>query len=170
MRILGIDPGTARIGYGLIECTPEGNELRALRWGVLEVAPKHAAARMRELTERVEALIAECAPDHAGIEKLYFARNKKTALAVAEARGAILSVIGRAGIPVVELGPAEVKIAVTNYGLADKRMVAAMVKKILRLKGPTGHDDASDALAAALAAAGCLRDPTRQNADPHPPR
>lgn len=162
MRILGIDPGSARIGYGLIECTPEGNRLRALSWGVLEVSPKDTAERMRELADRMASLIAECAPDHVGIEKLFFAKNKKTALAVAEARGVIMAALGRAAVPLVELGPAEIKIAVTNYGLADKQTVAAMVRRILRLEGPTGYDDASDALAAALATVGRLRDPLRR--------
>ena len=164
MRILGIDPGSARIGYGLIECTPEGNEPRALRWGTLEISPQDASGRMREVGERIAALLRECAPDHAGIEKLFFARNKKTALAVAEARGVILFALGKAGVPCFELGPADIKIAVTNYGLADKRTVAAMVGKILRLREAVGYDDASDALAAALAAINRLRDPSRRAA------
>lgn len=146
MKILGIDPGTSRIGYGLIE-TNKG--LRFLDYGVLEIS---GADKLRVLAKRYETLLKKLAPDLVSIEKLFFAKNKKTALEVAQARGVIILKTSEAGLPIKEFGPMEVKAAVTGYGKSDKQAVALMVKRFLNLKSLEGHDDASDALAIAITA------------------
>ncbi|TSC66970.1 MAG: crossover junction endodeoxyribonuclease RuvC [Parcubacteria group bacterium Gr01-1014_73] len=151
MRILGIDPGTTRLGYGLIE---KGRELKLLTYGVLEIKGKRGEpAKIFELGKKLAELIDELKPDLAGVEKLYFAKNQKTAMLVSQARGVILHLLVQKNIPVRELRPGDVKIAVTNYGLADKKAVARMTAKILKIEGFHGYDDASDALAVAIAAA-----------------
>ncbi len=151
MRILGIDPGTVRLGYGLIEKT---RELKLLTYGVLEIKNKQSEpAKIFELGKKLSELIDELKPDLAGVEKLYFAKNQKTAMLVSQARGVILHLLTQRSIPIRELRPGDVKIAVTNYGLADKGAVARMVKQILKIPDLRGYDDASDALAIAIAAA-----------------
>ena len=150
MRILGIDPGTTRIGYGLIE---KSRELKLLRYGIIEVRAKGGAEKILELAEKFSALIEELEPQAAGVEKLYFAKNQKTALQVSEARGIIMHLLLKRNIAVKEFRPGDVKQAITNYGLADKKAVAKMVKKILGLEDLKGHDDASDALAIAITTA-----------------
>lgn len=149
MRILGIDPGFRRIGYGLIE---QGREIKIIKYGVLEIGAPKGAQRLEELGRELSALLAECAPERAGVEQLYFSKNRKTALTVSEARGVILKTLAEHGIEIIELNPNTVKKAVTGYGLAGKDAVAKMVKKILCIDTVTGHDDASDALAIAIAA------------------
>jgi len=150
MRILGIDPGTRRIGYGLIE---KNADLALLDYGVIEVAARHESARLKEFAEKFRELIHRSSPDLAGVEKLYFARNQKTALAVSEARGVIIHLLTEGQIPVKEYRPGDIKQTLTNYSLSDKKAVAKMVKKILRVNDLTGYDDASDALAIAITAA-----------------
>ncbi len=150
MKILGIDPGSTRIGYGLIE---RGASLTLLEYGVLEIKAVSADKRIHELSLRFKKLLEKFAPDLAGIETLYFSKNQKTALSVAESRGVLMLCLIERGIPVKEFRPGDVKLAVANYALADKIAVAKMVKKILGIEGITGHDDASDALAIAITAA-----------------
>lgn len=149
MKILGIDPGTSRIGYGLID----GNTSRLIRYGVIEAKEKDLTGKIANLTVQFRALLTEAAPELVAIEKLYFAKNQKTALDVAQARGAILSICLEKNIQTAEYSPNEVKSRVAGYGLADKRAVAKMVKLILKVDTLTGYDDASDALAIALTAA-----------------
>lgn len=149
MRILGIDPGFRRIGYGLIE---QGREIKIIKYGVIEIKANGGVGRLKELGSALEGLFAQYAPECAGVEQLYFSKNRKTALAVSEARGVILKALSDRNIAVIELNPNTVKKAVTGYGLAGKDAVAKMVKKILRLEDLAGHDDASDALAIAIAA------------------
>ena len=150
MRILGIDPGTTRIGYGLIE---NQSGLKLIDYGVIEIKSKTEPGKILELGDRLEQLIVNYKPDWAGVEKLYFAKNQKTALTVSQSRGAILYLLMKNNIPIYECRPAEVKKAVTNYGFADKKAVAKMVKIILGINTITGHDDASDALAIAITTA-----------------
>lgn len=151
MKILGIDPGTTRLGYGLIQ---KGGELKLLAYGVLEVKGKKGEpAKIFELGKKLSDLLDELKPDLAGVEKIYFAKNQKTAMLVSQARGVILHLLTQKGIPIRELRPGDVKIAVTSYGLAEKRAVARMVGQILKIPELVGHDDASDALAIAIAAA-----------------
>ena len=150
MRILGVDPGSARIGYGLIE---KGSSLTLVTYGVLEMRTKTAALRIHELSLSFKKLLRDLAPDLAGIETLYFGKNRKTALQVAESRGVLMLSLAENGVPVKEFRPGDVKLAVTNYGLADKRAVSKMVQKILRVPPLKRYDDASDALAIAITAA-----------------
>lgn len=148
MKILGVDPGSTRIGYGIIEDTAG---LSCRGYGVLEIAPGDKAAQVAELTARFRALVAEVKPDAAGLEKLYFSKNQKTALRVAESRGVIHALLVESGVPVYECSPAEAKIAATNSGSADKAAVSRMVGRVLRLRRGARYDDATDALAIALA-------------------
>jgi crossover junction endodeoxyribonuclease RuvC len=150
MKILGVDPGSTRIGYGLIEKT---GSLSLIRYGVLEMQSKTGPERIHELAHAFRALLVELAPDIAGIETLYFSKNQKTALQVAESRGVLLLGLKEYGLPIREFRPGDVKLAVANYALADKIAVAKMVKKILGVSELVGYDDASDALAIAIAAA-----------------
>lgn len=151
MRILGIDPGTSRIGFGLIET--EGG-LRLLKFGTIEATEKTLPEKISAATGQLRTLLKELRPEFVGIEKLFFAKNTKTAISVAQSRGAIISVLMEHGLPIAEFSPTEVKSQVAGHGLADKKSVAKMVGVILKVKELPGYDDASDALAIAIAAAG----------------
>ena len=148
MRILGIDPGTSRIGYGLINDRP----LKLIDYGVIEIKDK-TNTKFLTLSEKLEELINKSRPDAAAVEKIYFAKNQKTAIEVAQARGIILLSLLKNKIPVYEYTPQEIKLSVTNYGLADKKAVAKLVKLLLGINELKGYDDASDALAIAITAA-----------------
>ena len=148
-RVLGLDPGTARVGYGLVE--RDGNKVTALEFGLIETAAGDAAApRLAEVSTALKKLLAEFQPQEVAIEKLYFQTNAKTAMAVAEARGVILLTVHEAGIPSAEYTPLQVKQSVTGYGQADKRQVATMVCRQLGLATMPKPDDVTDALAIAL--------------------
>ena len=150
MRILGIDPGTSRIGFGLIE-TAGG--LRLIDYGVIEAREKTLTEKIANFSKKFERLLKDSNPELAAIEKIFFAKNQKTALSVAQARGVLLAALIAKGIPIVEYGPTEVKSNVTGNGLADKQGVAKMVKSILKISELKGYDDAVDAIAIALTAA-----------------
>lgn len=147
MKILGIDPGTSRIGYGLIEKKP----LKLLDYGVIESAQKDLKEKISDFSGKFKKLLAAAAPDLVVMEKIFFTKNRKTAVDVAQARGALLSQCLEKGLQIAEFGPMEIKLAVTGYGLADKKGVAMMVKRILGIEKLDGHDDASDAIAIAIA-------------------
>ncbi|MBI3046199.1 MAG: crossover junction endodeoxyribonuclease RuvC [Candidatus Harrisonbacteria bacterium] len=149
MIILGIDPGSIRIGYGLIKTN---GGLSALDYGVIEIKRKNAAELILKAAEEISKLIKKYHPDMAGIEKIYFSKNVKTGIEVSQTRGAIILEIARQKIPIKELSPSEIKLAVTGYGLADKKAVAKMTARLLSLEKIEGFDDASDALAIAIAA------------------
>ena len=150
MRILGIDPGSTLLGFGILES--ERGELKVLEYGVLEIQSRELPDKLLELSQGLRALLSRYQLDCAGLEKLFFAKNKKTALEVAHARGVILLELLRARIPVIELTPAEVKTAVTSYGASDKLMVKKMVGKILNIEKLEADDNAWDGLAIAIAA------------------
>lgn len=156
MLILGIDPGTTRAGYGLVQKAIGGPKLVAA--GILKV-PKAGgkAGTLEAIRNGIAALCAEHHPDMVAIEKLFFAKNRKTALDVAEARGVMLMAAREAGVTIREYSPNEVKMAVTGYGGADKKAVLKMVRLILKAPDLKVIDDASDALAIALAASQDLR-------------
>ena len=151
MKILGIDPGSSRIGYGLV--ADDGRKLTALAHGLIELKQKNSNEKLLALAREIRILLKNTAPDIVALEKLYFSTNQKTGIAVAESRGAITLLVLEAGIPLFEYGPHEVKQAVTNDGRADKIAVAKMVKKILNLETIKGPDDVSDALAIAITGA-----------------
>lgn len=151
MIILGIDPGTTRIGYGVVQ-TQRG-AIEHVRSGILTLPPAVSSARLINIARELGKLLDEVRPEKVGVEKLFFSKNKKTALAVAEARGVILHTIAERGIPVLELTPNEVKVAVTSNGNASKAAVAKMVAAILHISVTHLLDDATDALGIAIASA-----------------
>ena len=149
MIVLGIDPGTALTGYGLVERT--GSELRAIDYGCLETLPTHALPeRLLEIHNGVIDLIDTHNPRFLGVERLFFNRNVRTAFAVGQARGVVLLAAAERGIPVFEYGPHEVKLAVTGYGRAGKDQVQRMVQLMLGMPAFPKPDDAADALAVAI--------------------
>ena len=148
MRILGVDPGTARLGFGIIDA---GDGYAAVDFGTIETSSKDTMAhRLLELYEALSSLIATHAPETMAIEQLFFSRNVTTAIAVGQARGVALLAAAQGGIPVAEYTPAEVKQAISGYGNADKQQVQFMVQLLLELDSVPYPDDAADALAVAL--------------------
>lgn len=148
--VIGIDPGTAITGYGIVAETVAGN-YELLACGVLRTqAGQPMPSRLRELFRDVKALIAEFQPDEMAIEKLFFGRNVTTAITVGQARGVILVAAAELNLPVAEYTPAEVKQAITGYGNADKRQIQEMVQRLLELAKPPHPDDAADGVAVAV--------------------
>jgi crossover junction endodeoxyribonuclease RuvC len=147
---LGIDPGTATTGYGLVRLGPDGN-LLAEGFGVI-TTPKEGSApdRLASLYQALQELLRQQRPDTAAVEKLFFQRNVSTAIAVGQARGVILLALAQAGIEVCEYTPNEVKQAVSGYGSAGKRQMQEMVRVLLGLDDIPRPDDAADALAVAI--------------------
>jgi crossover junction endodeoxyribonuclease RuvC len=149
MLILGIDPGTTRIGYGLIESNK--GKFLFKKAGIIEIKKKEAGERLVDLEKELSKLIKENKPDKVGVEKLFFSKNKKTAIRVAEARGVILVTLAKKSIPFVEISPNQIKTSVTGYGNASKKGVAKMVSYILKIPTNKYIDDTTDALAIAIA-------------------
>ena len=148
--VLGIDPGTAITGYGIVSETERGDFV-LLACGVIRTEagePMHL--RLLELFRDMQALIQEFQPDEVSVEKLFFGRNVTTAISVGQARGAVLVAAALAGLPVIEYTPAEVKQAVAGYGNADKVQVQQMVQHLLGLEQPPSPDDAADGVAIAI--------------------
>ncbi|MBI2888755.1 MAG: crossover junction endodeoxyribonuclease RuvC [Candidatus Liptonbacteria bacterium] len=150
MVILGIDPGTHRAGYGVIESTR--NECRFLSAGLLPVRRENAYLRLLDIKKGMDAMIRKFHPSGVAVEKLYITKNQKTGVAVAQARGVILLAAAEHNLPIAEFGPGEIKSHLTGYGLADKVAVAKMVRLVLNCPALAVIDDASDALAIALVA------------------
>ncbi|MEE8637506.1 MAG: crossover junction endodeoxyribonuclease RuvC [Candidatus Margulisiibacteriota bacterium] len=149
MLILGIDPGTATTGYGLI--TEKRNKLVFVDHGVITTSRKDTSqARLRKIYNGLKALLLDYKPQALAIEKLYFGANAKSAMAVGQARGIVLLTAAKHKIPVAEYTPLEVKVAVTGYGRADKKQIQQMVKTLLGLSFLPEPDDAADALAIAI--------------------
>jgi crossover junction endodeoxyribonuclease RuvC len=149
MLTLGIDPGTATTGWGLVE--ENGRGLQQISHGCVRTSPKKASSeRLKQLFKELKAIIREHDPDHIAVEKLFFGKNVKTAISVGEARGVILLAASHAGVPISEYTPLQVKTAATGYGRAEKRQVQQMVKNLLGLNEIPRPDDAADALAVAI--------------------
>ncbi|MCX7853759.1 MAG: crossover junction endodeoxyribonuclease RuvC [Caldilineales bacterium] len=147
--ILGIDPGIAITGYGII--VDNEGEAQARAYGVLLTpADEPLPARLARLYEQLRELIALHRPTAVAVEELFFARNARTALTVGHARGVVLLAVAQAGLPLYQYKPAEVKLAITGYGGADKRQIQEMVRLLLGLETVPKPDDAADALALAL--------------------
>jgi crossover junction endodeoxyribonuclease RuvC len=151
MISLGIDPGTRRVGFGVI--LQEKSTAMFIEAGIMSIKSTDNVGALYEIKKNLDKLITKHKPDVLAIEKLFFAKNQKTALAVAEARGVILLAAREHGIRIREYAPNEVKIGVTGYGAADKKAVLKMVRLILQKPGLSVIDDASDALALAILAA-----------------
>jgi len=150
MLALGIDPGTATTGYGLVRIHPDGS-LLAVKYGVI-TTPKNTPApdRLVTLYQQLKDLLQERHPDTAAVEKLFFQRNVSTAIAVGQARGVTLLALAQANVQVFEYTPNEIKQAVAGYGSAGKRQVQEMVRVLLSLDDIPRPDDAADALAVAI--------------------
>lgn len=149
MIILGIDPGLAITGFGLIDCV--GNKIRLVDFGCIRTeAASSPSERLNEIFLSTEDLLVKYSPAEVAIERLFFNSNAKTAFAVGQARGVVLLAMARFGILVVDYTPLEVKQSVVGYGRAEKRQVQEMVKTLLNLEGIPKPDDASDALAVAI--------------------
>ena len=149
MRILGIDPGVAIVGFGLIES--ERGSVRMLQYGAVTTpAGLPLATRLVQIENDMTELIRQLKPDEIAIEELFFSKNITTGIAVAHARGVILYTAQRMHLPVYEYTPMQVKQAVVGYGLADKKQVMDMTKRLLKLKAVPRPDDAADALAIAI--------------------
>ncbi len=149
MRILGIDPGVAIVGFGLIES--ERGSMKMLQYGAVTTpAGLPLATRLVQIEDDVRALIDQLRPDEIAIEELFFSKNITTGIAVAHARGVVLCTAERQGVPIFEYTPMQVKQAVVGYGLAEKKQVMDMTRRLLKLKGIPKPDDAADALAIAI--------------------
>jgi crossover junction endodeoxyribonuclease RuvC len=156
MIVLGIDPGTAALGYGVVES--KGGRLRAVDAGCLITKPDASLpARLLQIHALLDELIALHHPDLLAVERLFFSRNAQTAFAVGQARGVVLLAAAQAEVPVREATPNEVKLAVTGSGRADKEQVGRMVAVCLGLEEPPRPDDTADALAIAIWAANAER-------------
>lgn len=149
MRVLGLDPGSRHAGYGVVERV--GSRVRSIACGRISPDPGQSqASRLATLATELEALVEEHRPDCAAVERVFHGVNARSLIVLAEARGALLAILGRHGLPVIELAPAAVKSAVAGSGRADKRQVARMVALQLGLAGSELPPDATDALAVAL--------------------
>ena len=145
---IGIDPGTAILGYGVIA---GDGDARLIDYGVFETAKDRAMPdRLVTLYDAVTRLIAEYDPHEVAVEQLFFARNVTTAIAVGQARGVVLLAAAQQGVPVAEYSPSEIKNAIVGYGKADKKQMQEMVRIMLGLETVPQPDDAADALAIAL--------------------
>lgn len=149
IRYIGIDPGYAITGYGIIDKC--GNKFTVVDYGVIETKPKtDFPVRLLAISEKIKFLLEQFKPDYLSIEELFMGKNHTTVIGTAQARGAVLVEAARAGIDVYEFTPGQVKLAITGYGVAEKKQVQLMTKSILGLKEIPKPDDAADALALAI--------------------
>ena len=150
MKVLGIDPGTAACGYGIV-ATDGGGRLRAVEYGWWETSPRDApAARLRRIHDEVADLIARHEPEAAALEESYVGADARIALSVGQARGAVLVAAAAAGVDCAEHAPARVKQTVSGYGRADKEQMQRMVKLILGLDAEPRSSHEADAFAVAI--------------------
>jgi crossover junction endodeoxyribonuclease RuvC len=150
MLALGLDPGTATIGFGLVEERNDGS-LQAVHYGVITTTPDMPMwERLKVIYDDVQGLVDTYKPDHAGVEELFFARNVTTAITVAQGRGVILLALANAGIPISEYKPNTIKQSISGYGGAKKPQMQEMVRMLLGLDSIPKPDDAADALAVAI--------------------
>lgn len=151
MRILGIDPGTTRIGFGIIDT--DKRQLSLVEYGIIGGSGKDKWLDYKSISEQLSKILTAHKPDKAGLEKLFFSKNQKTAMSVGEVRGVIILTLALHSVPMVEFTPQQVKQAVSAYGAAGKAQVERMVRLILNIKEPVKPDDAADALAIAICCA-----------------
>ncbi|MBI2041391.1 MAG: crossover junction endodeoxyribonuclease RuvC [Candidatus Nealsonbacteria bacterium] len=155
MIILGIDPGTATTGYGVID---KSKTLKCLDYGIIQTSPSFTdAERLNTLSGELDKIIKKHNPEILAVESIYFFKNLKTALPVSQARGVILLAAGKKKIPVKEITPLQVKMGVAGYGRAEKKQVQKMIQYLLNLAEMPKPDDAADALAVAVCCAKGLR-------------
>ncbi len=149
MVILGIDPGSVKVGYGVIK--KEDGELSYLEGGLIKLPRLNYEKRLIVLEEAMEKLLKRVRPARVGLEKLFFVKNQKSAFEVAQARGVILNIISKSNVPLFEVGPNEVKLSIAGNGRAPKEAVAKMVNLFLNIGPQKVAYDISDALAIAIA-------------------
>ena len=149
MRILGVDPGTGRVGWAVMEY--QGGKEVLLECGCFETKVNSLLAdRLEKVHAFIDELIKKFKPDEAAVEELFFSNNAKTAISVGMSRGVIVLALQQNKVPVSDYGPSKIKMAVTGFGKADKKQVQFMVKQILKLSEIPKPDDAADAVAVAL--------------------
>lgn len=154
MNIIGIDPGTATMGYGIIK--KDGMDLTCLEYGLIKT-PKNLsdAKRLRKIDKKLEKIFNNFSPVALAIEKVYFSKNVKTAMTVSQAKGIVMLKAAKKNIPVYEFTPSQIKSAITGHGSAKKMQVQKMIKAQLNLKERPRPNDAADALGAAVC--GCQK-------------
>lgn len=153
MKILGIDPGTATTGYGVIEVDKDSIEM--VEYGCIRTEKKHSdSERLSEIYDDLNKIIKKHKPKIVAVESVFFYSNVKTAITVAQSRGVVLLAAKQNKKQILEFTPLQVKNSLTGYGKADKKQVQYMVKKLLSLKKTPKPDDAADALAVAITASG----------------
>lgn len=162
MRVLAIDPGYERLGVAVLEKLPKQKETLLYSACVQTSKTLPHAERLLKIAREVRKVIDEFGPDGCAIEKLFLAVNLKTAMPVAEARGAVLVEAARAGLAVNEYTPLQIKIAVTGYGKSDKRQVTEMVKKLITIPSGKRLDDEYDAVAVGLTCLASERNHSKQ--------
>jgi len=151
MIILGIDPGTTRIGYALLN-KESIDDISVLNYGCLEIPGKNQVERLKIISGFIGELVLKYHPEILAIERLFFTKNVKTAFSVSEARGVIINSAAASNLEVLEFTPLEVKMIITGYGKAEKKEIQKMICRILNLEKTPQPDDASDAIAIGLAA------------------
>lgn len=157
MIILGIDPGTATTGYGVIES--EKGKIKEIAYGcVLTKSTESLETRLITIFDELTEIIKKFKPEMVAVEELFFASNTKTAISVGHARGVILLACSKAKVPVYEYTPLQVKQAICGYGRGDKQQIQKMVKALLNLEEVPKPDDAADGLAIAICHANSYRD------------
>jgi len=156
MLILGIDPGTAALGWGLIEA--DAKKLELVAFGCLKTNPARSTSqRLKDIFDQLDKLIKKTRPEVMAVEELFFAKNATTAIKVSQARGVILLAGEQHKLKIFEYTPLQIKQALTGYGRAEKRQVQQMVKAVLKLKEIPRPDDAADAIAAAVCCANSMK-------------
>ncbi|OGG42848.1 crossover junction endodeoxyribonuclease RuvC [Candidatus Jorgensenbacteria bacterium RIFCSPLOWO2_12_FULL_42_11] len=158
MKILGIDPGSVRVGYGLIN--QEKNDLKFIRAGLLKISAKDKNRRLLDLEKSFSRLLKKERPDFVALEKLYFVKNQKTALEVGQSRGVLVLLILKNKLPLIEISPSEAKLTVSGDGRASKAAIAKMVGYYLKIDTAKKIDDVTDALALAIAAGNMVNNPS----------
>lgn len=149
MIIIGIDPGTAKVGYGIIKTSKKS--LRCLGYGLIQTSPDLPSAdRLKKINNELNKLIKKYRPEALAVENVYFFKNLKTALPVSQAKGVILLTAAKKNLPVYEFTPLQIKMAMTGYGRAEKIQIQKIVQTLLNLKEMPKPDDAADALGIAI--------------------
>lgn len=149
VRVLGIDPGTATVGWGIVE--EKNGEFIPVAFGHISTSQKDSEeARLMEISADLVKIIKKYHPQEAAVEKLFFFKNQKTIIQVGQARGAILLTLAQKDVSIASYTPLQVKQSVTGYGKAEKKQVQAMIKNILKMKNTPKPDDTADALALAI--------------------
>ena len=158
MIILGIDPGTATTGYGVIEKTK--NEIKCVDYGCILTSKEFSdAERLTDINKQLNNVLNKYKPDAMSVESVYFFKNLKTAMPVSQAKGVILFTAAKKKIPIYEFTPLQIKMATVGYGRAEKKQVQKMVKLLLNIEKTPKPDDAADALAAAICCSYYIENP-----------